>query len=108
MNMLNVIDVVTKFLQTHGRTLADCRMSMTILIGAIKDHQHDRKSLLNQCNLGQKYISPTESNMCNPSFESAVVKIQNGLKVSLTREENLFEKWLEISAQSKETASASV
>ena len=74
--MLSEIDVVTKVLQTSGRTLGDCRADLNMLLNAVKEERENPNSHLFGCKLGNHYISEESEFVHSKTFESAVVKLR--------------------------------
>lgn len=95
--MLQEINAVTKYLQIQGRTLADCRDDIDLLIDSIAQENANRNSNLFNCRLGKKYIDPKSSIVHSAAFESGVVKLQRGLLSSLSDAEKEAVKVLAMS-----------
>ena len=81
---LHEIDVVTKYLQTHGLTLSEGRAALDALIECVESDKNDPQKPLYQCRLGKHYIAPDSAIVPNPHFESGVVKIQEKCFHALT------------------------
>ena len=85
--MLSEVDVVTKVLQTSGRTLGDCSADLSTLLNAVKEERENPNSDLFGCKLGNYYISEESEFVHSKTFESAVVKLRTNQAHNLYGEE---------------------
>lgn len=81
--MLSEIDVVTKSLQTRGRTLGECRDDIEILMQAVNTDKSLPGTALYQCKMGFDHVGECSF------FESAVTKIQQGKESEMSPAEKL-------------------
>ena len=85
--MLGAINYVTVELQEKGATLSQCRNALDSLLDAVADEKASRSAPFFGCKLDGTYILPDSDIVKYPTFESAVIKIQNGESCRLTRNE---------------------
>ncbi len=85
--MLSEIDVVTRAMQTKGRTLVEYREDLDVLIEAVDSDNKNSASRLYGCKLGTEYISRNSRIKHSTLFEAGVAKIQSNRKHDLSEDE---------------------
>ena len=95
-DMLKEINCVTKSLQTRCRPLNECKQDIKELFSAIEASVDDDSLPLHNCTLGTYYLATDSSFATDPLFESAVVKLQNGVSGTLTEDEKVAVRSLRV------------